>query len=191
MKIITAPHQTLRAKAAPITKLDNKTIKFLNNLKKTLDKQRNPTGVGLAGNQVNKKLRAFAIREINADKNQVETVSIQVIINPKIIKHSESTSLGRNEEEPDLEGCLSVPQIYGPVPRWDWVELEFQIMDNDSLVDKKKRFTDYPARVVQHELDHLNGILFTDHLLEHDLPAYIQENGELEKLEPRSILKVY
>ena len=190
MKIITAPHETLRAVAEPITTLDESTIKLLRALETDLDEQRNPTGVGLAGPQVDYSLRAFAARTMT-DEDPLQT-PIRVFINPIIIAHSQQQILGQNLDQPDLEGCLSIPKIYGEVPRWQWVELEFQTLENDQLVDHQEKFYDYAARIMQHELDHLNGILFTDHILKYDTPVYItNKHNQLEELEQLSILEVF
>jgi peptide deformylase len=188
MEIVTAPNASLRQKAEPIKELDKKTVQFIKTLGTTLEQKQDPPGVGLAGPQVNKKLRAFAIRPV---KNRGDSVPIKVFINPHITDHSQDKALGAKEGEPDLEGCLSIPNVYGPVPRWTWVELDYQVLENQKLVDKSKRFSDFPARIVQHELDHLEGVLFTDYLLEMDLPAYLQEKDQLIELDDKSILKVY
>jgi len=190
MKIITAPHQTLRATAEPISEINDATLDLLKSLKTDLDEQRNPTGVGLAGPQVDQSLRAFAARPMT-DGDPLQT-PIRVFINPKIINHSQNQVLGQKHEQPDLEGCLSIPQIYGEVPRWQWVELEFQTLENNKLVDHKEKFFDYAARIMQHELDHLNGILFTDYILQYETPAYIvNKKNQLEELDHLSILEVY
>ncbi len=189
MKIVTAPHPTLRQKAEPIEKIDKKMVQFIKDLSSTLEQKQNPPGVGLAGPQVDKKLRAFAIRPVQGRESS--TVPVQVFINPKITAHSQDKTLGAKEEEPDLEGCLSIPNVYGPVPRWTWVKLDYQVLEDQRLVDKSKRFSDFPARIVQHELDHLEGVLFTDYLLEMNLPAYLQEQNQLIELEDKSILEVY
>lgn len=189
MDIITAPHTTLRTKASLVKNLDNKMISFIHDLATSLEDQQNPPGVGLASPQVNKKVRAFAIRPVEARTRKLPTPL--VFINPEIVEHSNNRVLGADEKDPDLEGCLSVPKIYGPVPRWEWVDLKYQILEKDKLIKKQQRFKNFAARIVQHELDHLNGVLFTDHLLKHNLPAYIQEKDQLVELVDRSILQVY
>ncbi|MBD3250436.1 MAG: peptide deformylase [Candidatus Pacebacteria bacterium] len=203
MKIITAPHQTLRAKAKPVKKLDQKVYQFLNELETMLTNKQDPPGVGLAAPQVDQSWRVFAVRPVS--QRGQENVPPVLMINPRIIDHSSNRVLGANPEEPDLEGCLSIPNIYGPVPRWSWVELEYQVIEqgvkknsqknttppNNRLAKKTKKFEDFTARIIQHELDHLDGILFTDHLLKYDLPAYISSGDELTELTNRSILEVY
>lgn len=175
MKIITIPHPTLRQTAKEVTAVDKKLKKFIVDLEDTLNKTRNPKGVGLAATQVNSLYRVFAT---HFDKR------LQSFINPRVIKHSDELVLGPEDKEPYLEGCLSIPAIYGPVYRYSWVELQYDtITDDDTLQTQQQRFFDYNARVIQHELDHLNGVMFIDYTLKDGLELY-QENKKTKKLEP-------
>lgn len=184
MKIITVPHPTLRSVATPITTVDKKLVSFIKELEETLLDTHNPKGVGLAGPQVDKLKRIFAINmaENNSD--------LRSLINPVIVKHSKKVTFGPYEEEPYLEGCLSIPGIYGPVPRWQTVTVEYDIIEDEKLVKVSEEFDDYAARVIQHELDHLDGILFTDYSLKHDLPVYKEKRGKkkMEELD-KSLLQ--
>ena len=187
MSIITAPHPTLRKKANPVTTVDKKLLQNIQLLIENLVLEKDPQGVGLAFPQINKSIRGFAFRpETNKNKN-----AVRVFLNPKILSHSETQSFGENENEPDLEGCLSVPKFFAPIPRWDWLELEFQLVNDQQLISHKQRFSGYHARIVQHELDHLDGILFTDYVLQHDLPIYIQKHNKLVAFEDKELLKAY
>ena len=186
MKIITAPHQTLRQQAKEVSVFDKKFLRFLSELADTLVKKEKPSGVGLAAPQVNKSLRVFAA--ILGEKNKaIFKQSIKFFINPKIVKHSKDKILGLADGSERFEGCLSIPLLYGPVPRFSWVEVEYQsLTDKDLLknknsaipVKKKIRLEDFDARVFQHEFDHLNGVLFTDHILANKLPIYVEQDGE-------------
>ncbi len=188
MKIITVPHPTLRQSAAPIMKVDKKTVSLISDLAKTLKNKRNPRGVGLAAPQVDNLIRAFAIDQSGKEHEQ----DIKVFLNPVITKHSFNKSLGEDPKAPTLEGCLSIPKLYGPVPRWEWVEVEFDEIVEGELQRQKARFDWYIARVFQHELDHLDGVLFTDYSLEYDLPLYQEnEEGKLEEMLDRQIIKVF
>lgn len=205
MKIISAPHPTLRQVANPVTKFDKRLAKFVERLKKQLLLEKDPEGVGLAAPQVNKSLQIFILRQSGANhsehnqenqdqnkKNKQDNKLDQLtaFINPKIIAHSQKKILLKKAEH--FEGCLSVPRIYGPVPRWEWVELSYQTLKhNGELENRKEKYQDFPARVIQHEYDHLQGVLFTDHLLENDLPAYVIEKGEWVELEDREILNSF
>ncbi len=172
MKIITVPHPTLRQVATPVTVVDKKLTEFLKDLEETLLETRNPKGVGLAAPQVDKLKRIFAINIVEHNRE------LRSLINPVITDHSQQVTLGPDPEEPYLEGCLSIPGIYGPVPRWEWVELEYQFVKNNELIKKKEQFEDYGARVIQHELDHLDGVLFIDYSLRLNLPLYQEVEGK-------------
>lgn len=180
-KIIEIPHESLRKVAKDITKVDKKLIRFVAELEETLDKKRNPRGVGLAAPQVDTSIRAFCMN-VNG---------LQTYINPKIIKTSSKTTFGPDPEDPIMEGCLSMPELYGPVPRWEWIDAEFQILENEKLVNHSARFEAFEARVFQHELDHLDGILFTDYALEFDLPVYKEYQKDKFKEVDHEILKLF
>lgn len=173
MKIITIPHPTLRQTAKEVTTVDKKLKKFVSELEQTLDKTKNPKGVGLAATQVDDLHRVFAT---HFDKQ------LRSFINPEIISASDELVLGPEGKEPYLEGCLSIPGIYGPVFRHDWLELRYQTIKDNELVSHQEQFTDYNARVIQHELDHLNGVLFIDYTLQYGLDLY-KENSSTKKLE--------
>lgn len=180
-KIIEIPHDTLREVAKKVTKVDKKLIKFVAELEETLDKKRNPRGVGLAAPQVNTLIRVFCLNLKN----------LQTYINPVITKTSKDSTFGPDKDEPIMEGCLSMPKLYGPVPRWEWIEAEFQVLEDGKLVNKKERFEAFEARVFQHELDHLDGILFTDYALEYDLPVYKEyKNDKYEEVD-HELLKLF
>ena len=186
MKIVTIPHPALRQKANKVTDFSSGLKKFLADLQQTLQKTDNPRGVGLAAPQVDTSLRIFAT-QIDEDRKQLP----QIFINPLIVKQSDKHTFGPDPEEPRLEGCLSMPLLYGPVPRWEWVEVEYQTYRDDQLVEKKERFDGFHARVVQHEIDHLDGILFTDYALQYDLPVYVEKKKELVEITDRTALELY
>ena len=135
---------TLRTVSEPIIKLDKIHKKLIEKMKKTLTKEK--TGVGLAAPQVGKNLRIIVA---------VLGKKTIVFINPEIITHSETT----NQDE---EGCLSIPKMFGTVERWNKIELKFY---DEKFSLKTRILTDFDARIVQHEIDHLDGILFTDKVI--------------------------
>jgi peptide deformylase len=180
MKIVTVPHSALRAISQEVTDLDSGLINWIQDMETTLQNKTNPQGVGLSGPQVNHNLRVFCTFLQQGD----QPPKIRTYINPRITKASDTLTLGPNPEKPILEGCLSIPHIWGPVRRHKWVQLEYFILNpqNTDLIRQKKRFESFPARVIQHELDHLNGILFTDHSLTQHLPVYQDKGGELSPI---------
>src|SRR3990170_2633251 len=180
MKIVTIPHPTLRQTATPVTDFSGDWKKFLTDLQKTLKKTTNPRGVGLAAPQVDRSIRVFATQvEENAKLLPL------IFINPVLVKQSQKHTFGPDPENPRLEGCLSMPLLYGPVPRWEWVDVEYQTYQDNQLVEKRERFDGFHARVIQHEIDHLNGILFTDYSLKYELPVYREVKNELVELTDR------
>lgn len=192
MKIITIPHQTLRQTAQIVSEVTPLVIKFIQNLENTLDGTQNPPGVGLAAPQVDKLLRVFTTNFPQEDSRQKKKERIRHFINPVISKACKRKKVfGVDPKDPDLEGCLSLPGLYGAVPRHRWVELEFQTLENGKLIEHKERFDNFDARVIQHELDHLDGILFTDYSLEYELPVYRQsEHGKNLVEVDRSFIEV-
>ena len=128
-------------------------------------------GVALAAVQVNKMYRIVVIRE---DFDNKENTNFQVFINPEIVKLD-------GQIKADFEGCLSVADVYGKVPRHTRVKVK--AMDEDG---KQLRITaeGFLARVFQHEIDHTNGKLFVDHI--EDTPEAffkLAENGKIEELD--------
>lgn len=161
--IIREGHPTLRTRAEevkfPLTKEDRK---FASDLLEYLINSQNPetaekyglrSGIGLAANQVNVLKRMFAL---HLDDDKGELLSF-VAINPKIVSHSvEKTYI------PSGEGCLSVDrQVPGYVPRHARITVKFFTVDGE---EKKMRLKGLPAIAFQHELDHLNGVMFYDHI---------------------------
>ena len=190
MKIISAPHPTLRKVASPVEKFDKRLLKLLERLKKQLLLEKDPEGVGLAAPQVNKSWQIFVMKKFGRSKQKEEKSIIRAFINPQIIDHSPKKTL--LEENEHFEGCLSVPKIYGPVPRWEWLKVQYQTVNDQGQVEvKKEKYSGFLARVIQHEYDHLQGILFTDYLLDNDLPAYTTENDKWVEIENRQILESF
>lgn len=180
-KIIEIPHETLRKTAKPVVGVDKKLLTFITELEETLDKKRNPRGVGLAAPQVNTLIRVFCLN----------VAGLKTYINPVITKTSKNLTFGPDPEDPIMEGCLSMPELYGPVPRWQWIDTEFQIIENGALVQRKARFEAFEARVFQHELDHLNGVLFTDYALDYDLPVYKEYKKDTFEEVDKKILELF
>lgn len=131
----------LRATAAEIPVVDDATREFIDSLYETMDAAE---GVGLAANQVGVATR---VAVIDADGQRF------VMVNPRI---TEAT--GRDKAE---EGCLSIPEVYADVTRAARITLEAQDRDGATYTLEADGLV---ARAIQHEIDHLDGILFLDHL---------------------------
>lgn len=139
LEIKKAGDPVLREKCQPINTFDRKLRLLLNNMADTMYKA---DGVGLAAPQIG---LSIAVVVIDVGEGIIE------MINPKIIEREGTIE--------DTEGCLSVPGIYGTVERSARVVAEFQ-----NRYGKKRTIegTELLARAIQHELDHLEGVLFTD-----------------------------
>lgn len=175
LSIVEAPDAVLRKKAKTVKKVDKKIKKLISDMHETLSAQEDPEGVGLAAPQVDKSLRIFVIHY----KNRKMTV-----INPKILsvsKFSKSEAVKKADAKgTPLEGCLSVPHHYGPVTRPKKIELEYTDEKGEKV---KEAFTGFMAQIVAHEVDHLNGKLFVDHILEQQVPIYRIHGNEWEEVE--------
>lgn len=163
-KIITVPNPLLRQKSKPIGKIDKKVKQLVADLIETAQAAQEPRGVGLSAIQVGKPVRLFVIKKGK---------KFLPFINPKIAWRSKQTlSQVLEKEEIFMEGCLSVPSFYGFVDRPYAIELKWQ--DLSGKVHQEK-FEDKESAYIQHELDHLNGVLFVDRILE--------QKGKIYKLE--------
>jgi peptide deformylase len=174
LDIVKAPNPVLSQKAKPIAKVDKAVLNLIQEMEQALDAASDPVGVGLAAPQVGKSLDIFVIKPHPKSK-------LQAFINPEIIKlDGRGDTTGKNEaglssealakEEPrksdgakKLEGCLSLVNIWGEVERTDNVLLEYT---DETGKRHKKKFSGFVATIIQHEVDHLNGILFPKRVLE-------------------------
>jgi peptide deformylase len=159
MKILTTPDPFLRRSALPIEKLDKKLKVQILDMIKTLKSAKDPEGVGLAATQVGINRRLFIIMF-----NSIP----EIFINPKLKNFSKSTLFDVHTRAKDrwLEGCLSVPHLWGLVNRAYTIEVDYLTPVDDKLEKRHRKFEDCDASYVQHENDHLDGILFTDRILE-------------------------
>jgi peptide deformylase len=174
MKIITTPHPSLRFKAQEVKVWDKKLETQINQMISLLENSHDPKGVGLAATQVEEKNRIFLL----TIDDKIET-----FINPTIIKKSQKmlADVYKTQKKRWLEGCLSIPTIWGFVNRpWE-IEVTYQL--KETLKTVTKSFTDFEAAAFQHELDHLNGVLFTDHVLEQKGVLYKEKGKSLEPVE--------
>ena len=162
MEIITHPHPTLKYKSRPVVRI-NAELKAI--VAEMFELMYEAKGVGLAANQVNLPLRLF-VANPSGVRGEGEDL---VFINPVISK-------GTGNEVAD-EGCLSLPGIYGPVNRSKSIHVEAFGIDGSSI---SMDLDDFLARVVQHETDHLDGIMFTDRMVDHSLQVIQLEIEEFE-----------
>jgi len=140
LKIITYPDPTLRKKSEKVKEVDNEIKDLIKNMIKTMEKNQ---GIGLAAPQVGVLKRIIIALTDNGPK---------AFINPKIIKKTKETEIME-------EGCLSFPGLFLEIKRWKGVEIE--ALDGNG---NKIKATGLLARILQHEIDHLDGILFIDRI---------------------------
>ena len=134
------------------------------------DSRAHELGVALAAIQIDRPLRIVIIRS-NFDDKKDRT--FQVFINPEITKYE-------GEIKEDYEGCLSIADIYGKVPRYEKVRIKALNAQGKPIRMTAKGFL---ARVFQHEIDHNNGVVFIDHIKDKEEAFYkLQEDGELVPL---------
>jgi peptide deformylase len=191
MKIVQAPHTVLSSVAKPVAKIDKSIKDLLSDMEVALASASDPEGVGLAAPQIGKSLQIFLVKE-------TPDAQLKVFINPKIEnfkdKPTESDSVqeglkaksdlanadkkklskaksasGGKEKGVQLEGCLSLKDIWGVVKRHDEVTVSYE---DENGTKHTKTFDGFMSIIIQHETDHLNGILFPKRVLEQNQKLY-------------------
>ncbi len=144
----------LRKVGAPVKEISEDLCRLISDMIETMDAC---DGLGLAAPQVHHSIQLFVIRDpIEDEKGKVELGEARVFINPKILKKSEETwKMG--------EGCLSIPTIHADVDRPKKITVEYTDLDGKRVVEE---CSGWKAKVILHENDHLQGVLFIDHLTE-------------------------
>lgn len=171
LEIVNAPNQVLSLVAKPVLKIDKSITLLIEEMKLTLANAVDPIGVGLAAPQVGKSLNLFLTKPNPKLRN------FYVFINPVIIEQVdiEKRKETKKKRSKKLEGCLSLPSIWGEVKRANEIILEY--MDENGKTHKKK-FKGFMSTIIQHEVDHLNGILFPKRVLEQK--GILYESGKDE-----------
>lgn len=149
LQIVNYPHPALRWKSKPVKSITPELRDIVRNM---FDLMYEARGIGLAANQVALPYRLFVI---NLTSDPKETEEEFVFINPEITKRK-----GTAEGE---EGCLSLPQVYGDVKRSEEITVEAYDLDGQLF---EITLDDLAARAVQHEHDHIEGIMFPDRMVE-------------------------
>jgi len=146
LEILTDGDPILREKSIEVKEITNEVLSYVKDMKETIKKS---NGVGLAAPQVGILERVVLVCFQITKKKYSSPI---VLINPKILSFSDDKNV-------DEEGCLSIPGVYDNVSRYTRIEVEYMDLDGKVHVEE---FQDFNARVIQHEVDHLNGILFVD-----------------------------
>lgn len=156
LRIRTDEDPILRKKSREIETFDDNLKQLIDDMYETMYQAE---GVGLAAVQIGKLKRMLVIDDYEGSK--------LVMINPKRVEESGDVEA--------LEGCLSVPERVGKVRRFETVKVEYQTADGEETAKEAEGFL---ARIIQHEMDHLDGILYTD--LAEEMYDVNKENGEDE-----------
>lgn len=179
LTIVSVPNKILSTPTKKVEIIDEKIKKLVADMEETLVAQTDPIGVGLAANQVNINLSIFIIKK-------GPDAPTKAFINPKIIETQpekatpKKTAKSKRSKNTKLEGCLSIPRIWGPVKRAKKILLEYKNIDGKII---KKWFSGFEATIIQHEVDHLNGIVFTSRTLEQKQSLFKETQGKLKEIE--------
>ena len=171
MKIITTPDARLREKSEKVGKITPEVLDIIENMRQlSLDWEKEhpyELSAAMAAPQMGVLKRIIIIRDDMEDK---KNASFTALINPVVIK-------AEGKIKRDFEGCLSVPSIYGMVPRATKVRVKAKLEDGTEV---RIRATDELARTLLHEIDHLNGVLFIDHIRDEKDAFYeMNDKGDL------------
>ena len=161
LKVARMGHPVLRAQARALERDEIGTPRIQQLIDDMFETMNDSQGIGLAGPQVHEGLRLF-VAGVDDDEGMMPPV---VIINPEV------TPIGSDIEE-DWEGCLSIPDIRGRVPRASEVRVRGLNRHGKPISLTADGF---PARVIQHETDHLDGVLFFDRMASFDSLTFLEE----------------
>lgn len=159
--ILELPDPYLRQRAKKVRKIDSSMLRLAYDL---VDTMREAGGVGLAANQVGELWRVITI-QLSGEGEEA-----RIYFNPEIVQRE-----GTREVE---EGCLSIPGYRGYIDRSVWIK--FTALDHTAMVVKFKA-EDLLSQALEHEVDHLNGILYIDHLESHEKLVKIEDAPESEE----------
>jgi len=173
--LITLPNINLRSKSTKVGIITDEIIEIVESMKKVLlqweSEREHEVGVALASIQIDVPYRIVIIRKDLDDKDNHE---FDIFINPSITKYE-------GELVEDFEGCLSIKDIYGKVPRFSKVRIKATDLDGNPIRHTAKGFI---ARVFQHEIDHTNGKLFIDHIKNENKAFFkLMSDGKLKQLD--------
>jgi len=173
--IITLPNQHLREKSARVRTIDEDVIALVEGMTAAAidweNSRPHEISAALAAVQLDRLDRVVIVRSDFDDKDEK---GFTALINPEIVKYEGSVIT-------DYEGCLSVSNVYGKVPRYSKIRVKAVDMQGQEVRFKAEGFL---ARVIQHEIDHTQGIVFIDHIQDNKDAFYtLDEKGELQPLD--------
>lgn len=170
--IISLPHPSLREKSVRVHVITDETRQLIEDMRSAAldweDSRPHEIAVALAAVQIDRLERVVIVR---GDFENKDDRTFTVLINPEIVKYE-------GDVVTDHEGCLSVRDLYGAVPRHDKIRVRALDENGDEV---RARAEGFLARVLQHEIDHINGICFVDHIADqHDAFFILTDKGDLE-----------
>jgi peptide deformylase len=173
--IITLPNPHLREKSVRIREINDDVLKLVNDMTEAAidweNSRPHEISAALAAVQLDRLDRVVVVRSDFDDK---EEKGFTALINPEIVKYEGALVS-------DYEGCLSVSNVYGKVPRYNKVRVKAINIQGEEVRFKAEGFL---ARVLQHEIDHTQGVVFIDHIKEQSDAFYtLDEKGELQPLD--------
>lgn len=173
--IITLPNEHLRQKSRKVLVITDETRQLVDDMTSAAldweDSRPHEISAALAAVQIDRLDRAVIVRSDFDDKKSRDFTAL---INPEIVKYEGSVV-------EDYEGCLSVSKVYGKVPRHSKIRVRALDIHGNEIRLKAEGFL---ARVIQHEIDHTNGIVFIDHIRDKQDAFYqLDEKGELQPLD--------
>ena len=179
--IITLPNPHLREKSAKVRELNEQLVALIRDMTDAaLDweaSRPHEISAALAAVQIDRLDRVVIVRSDFEDKGSNDFTAL---INPEIVKYE-----GKLVD--DYEGCLSVSNVYGKVPRYSKIRVKALNAEGQEVRFKAEGFL---ARVIQHEIDHTNGIVFIDHIKENREAFYrLDDSGELAPLDYDTYIK--
>lgn len=180
LSIVIAPNSVLSEKAKPVAKIDASVKKLIEEMKETLDKTKDPEGVGLAAPQIGKSLQIFIVKPTRNAKHEVYINPVVSVARNDAEHNVASNAIAtkrrrKKGEGTKLEGCLSIPSIWGPVRRAEKVTITYMNEDEESRTEEVGGFK---ATILQHEYDHLHGVLFPKRILEQKGKIYKSSKNE-------------
>jgi len=173
--IITLPNPHLREKSVRVREINEETLKLVDDMTKAAldweDSRPHEISAALAAVQLDRLDRVVIVRSDFDDK---EAKGFTALINPEIVKYEGAMIT-------DYEGCLSVRDVYGKVPRYNKIRVKAVDTEGNEIRFKAEGFL---ARVIQHEIDHTLGTVFIDHIKDKEDAFYtLDEKGELLPLD--------
>lgn len=177
LKVARMGHPVLRTKARAVEPAEIKTPAFQKLIDDMFDTMREYTGIGLAAPQVHESIRLFVAglrpSRLTGEMSDDDEMPLVAIINPEIIP-APAPGTDKIEIVEDWEGCLSIPDIRGRVPRPKFIKVRALNREGKRV---EMQASGLPARVIMHETDHLDGVLFFDRMKTFDTLTYLDEYG--------------